>query len=425
MVQIEGSEVWCDRSFPTWCTEAKGDRPLKILARDGDFLGTGLDQDDLHFTYRDSDGESLALERRGDVLLCNGKPVSLRLSEGGTGWEWLRKASSRDLSDLRLVGIEGEKDSLDFPLLLKLARVRPDIGLFFQDDIDQPDVLRLLSLFEPKVLSIELEALAPQFEVLEPKLRKLRVLWAGGDDYEGAMDFLARLPKLHTLVLLDWEPGKTGGIPSGCRNLSSVTVFNGDLELEHLGFLKNVTSLRELTLAESAGLTDITALGAFPELRKLAFWGCKNLKDLSILERLPKLAWLGFPENTTQEAFAAVVAGHPSLEVVELVGCDDIRDLSPLRSLGNLQAAIVLTDEVDVGVLQDLKSLRYLALPEDTFEDEAAAKIVALERALPDTVIVPAEPFCLGSGWILLLLFPAAAILRLCWGQIWRSESDA
>ena len=74
-------------------------------------------------------------------------------------------------------------------------------------------------------------------------------------------------------------------------------------------------------------------MAAFPDLRKLVFAGSEALDlDLSVLERLPRLAWLGFPQNTTQEAFARVIASHPDLKVVEL-GSEKVRDLSPLRSL--------------------------------------------------------------------------------------------
>ena len=58
----------------------------------------------------------------------------------------------------------------------------------------------MVSLFEPRLLVIRLDALSARFEVLESRLGKLEMLV---DRRRGAsLDFLPRLPRLHTLVLL-------------------------------------------------------------------------------------------------------------------------------------------------------------------------------------------------------------------------------
>jgi hypothetical protein len=54
-----------------------------------------------------------------------------------------------------------------------------------------------------------------------------------------------------------------------------------------------------------------------------------------------------------------------------------------------------------------MKSLRFLALSKEAFEEPK--DIERLKKALPECRIVKAEPFCLGSGWILLLL-PTVAL---------------
>lgn len=403
VVQMEGIKTCINFQhmhgfFPT----ARDGRPVGVLARDGDILFG----EDFTFPYRETDGESLVLDLRGEVLFLNGKPVSLLLSDKGKGWDWLRGASPEDLTDLRFLGFAGDAEDLDWPLLRKVAQARPGIWLS-SPDIDQADVVaRFVSLFEPHGLLIQPAILAERFEELKPRLAKLEWLMLGDEDenYQGTLDFLSQLPQLHTLSLL-FEG--VGTIPSGCRNLRSVSIAGGK-GVKDLFSLRNVTGLRELVLVGFHEVEDISALAAFPELRRLAFLGGKNVRALSVLDQLPRLAWLGFPQNTTQEAFAQVLAGHPGLEVVELVACDNICDLSPLRSLRHLQAAIILTKEVDVGVLQDLKGLRYLALREDAFQGEKAA---ALEQALPDTFIARFDTFCLGSGWILLLA-PATLLLR-------------
>lgn len=413
VVQLKGVESSCIY-LPTWCSIASADRPAGVLARDGDLISFKSDKKEHVFFYRGTDGESLVLDVQGDVVLLNGKAVSLGLSEKGT--EWLRKASTEDLAGLRLLQFGERAKALEFPLLEKLARVRPDIALLLHK-IDQPDIVaRLLSLFEPHFLSIDLKVLSTRFDVLEPQLAKLKILWTDG---EGSLDFLPRLPRLRTLWLSDWARAGSGAIPGGIRNLRSVTLWGGK-GVQDLSLVKNVTGLQELVVwgkEDDLNLKDISALAAFPDLRKLVFalHEPKNVLDLSVLERLPKLAWLGFPGNTTQEAFAKVIASHPDLKLVELRS-ENVRDLSPLRRLRSLKALTLWQVKVDVGALQDLKSLRYLALPDDAFKGDAAKNTAALEKALPETFVAQAAPYCLGSGWILLLL-PAIVLLRRLWSR--------
>lgn len=229
VVQIQGVEKVC-KYPPAWCIAARENRPVGVLARDGDLFSAGKDHQ--LFLYRDSDGESLVLETRGEVLLLNGKAISIRLSDKDTSAKWLRTASIGELPTLRLLVIS--------------------------------------------------------------------VLWT------------------------------------------------------------------------------------------------RNARDLSVVEQLPRLAWVGFPENTTQKEFDRIVANQPDLEVVE-IRSEAIGDLSLLLSLRHLKALLIVQKSVDLDVLRQLKGVRYLAVSKDWFKSEAAETIKALEQALPDTFVAP---FCLGSGWI-------------------------
>jgi hypothetical protein len=96
--------------------------------------------------------------------------------------------------------------------------------------------------------------------------------------------------------------------------------------------------------------------------------------------------------------------------VLELIDCDRISDLAPLKGYTGLRA---LTLDIDVENLQpvyDLEGLDLLVLAEDFFEDPLV--IGEIRQAMPDTRIVAGGGFCLGSGWI-LLLFPALILLVL------------
>jgi hypothetical protein len=420
VVKVTGVEELCDVAMSS-CSGTRAGRPAAILARDGDIFSSKKGP----FIYRENDGESLVIED-GEVVLLNGKTVSVLLEDGGKGWEWLRKASAGDLASLRLLVFGAKRETLDFSVLEKVAQIRPDLGLLWEsgppDETDR--VVRLLTVFEPRILQIKLGVLSARFDELEPRLTKLEMLWTVG---EGSLDFLPRLPRLRALWLEKWLRAGSAEIPSGVRNLRSVAI-RGGVKIEDLSFLRNVRGLQELRLfLDVNGLKDVTALAGFPELRKLEFVSpdSKNVQDISNLGRLPKLAWLKFPYNTSQETFAKVIASHPDLEIV-VVRSEHIRDLSPLQSLRHPRAAILSLKGVDLAPLYQLKSLEYLGLHKDYFKGDAAKKTEALEKALPSTFVAQAEPFCLGSGWILLLL-PVMFLFRSLWsrGQSLGTEAHA
>jgi hypothetical protein len=94
--------------------------------------------------------------------------------------------------------------------------------------------------------------------------------------------------------------------------------------------------------------------------------------------------------------------------VLELVSCDSIKDLSPLEDYSGLKALTLDFDVQDLKPLYQLTGLELIVLSEDFFEDSLA--ITEIQQAMPDTRIVAGGGFCLGSGWILLLV-PAIIVL--------------
>jgi hypothetical protein len=124
---------------------------------------------------------------------------------------------------------------------------------------------------------------------------------------------------------------------------------------------------------------------------------------------LPLLRWMTFSSNVTQEEFNLFIDKHPGLEVIELIkntGIISLQSLSKLRELYGL----ALNDTVtDIATIKSLSSLKYLSLPHDFLADPV--KKAEIKRSLPGTRIVANEGFCLGSGWLLLLI-PLVLILR-------------
>jgi hypothetical protein len=183
--------------------------------------------------------------------------------------------------------------------------------------------------------------------------------------------------------------------------------------------------IEELSLVASLGrdgkITSLSGLERFSNLRTLILNGSGGIGDLSALKSMKKLKWVGLPPGITQEQFSTFIGEHPAIKIVELIKCSEIMDLSPLQRLTGLTGLIVAqySGEFDaVDQVNQLKSLEFLGLPIDTFDNDPEI-LVQIRTALPHALVVPTSPFCLGSGWILLVM-PLAALMRIAgsWARI-------
>jgi len=169
--------------------------------------------------------------------------------------------------------------------------------------------------------------------------------------------------------------------------------------------------LKSLHLVECDTLSDIHTLNQFTSLKSIGFTQCGKISDISVINNIPSLTWLSFPLNITQVNFAGITDHLLFLQVMELIGCEEINDLSPLEKLNDLRAITLDVPVTDFTPLYQLTGLELIILKDDVFEEQGEA-ISELQDALPDTQIVPGGGLCLGSGWILLLI-PLILIIRL------------
>jgi len=222
-------------------------------------------------------------------------------------------------------------------------------------------------------------------------------------------------------------------------NIQMLTLLHIHEDSLDYRLLSQLTSLEQLSFTEESGsgiYGNLFEINHLHSLKQLLFFGCNmlnlsELKDLTHLEllslpfcdkatnitainQLPKLKWISFPHNTSQQEFDEVIAGHPALEVVELFDCPHITDLRSLRSLYNLKGIIVMNFEneghrqpVDYRALYDLKHLDFVHFPHQIYEDSIPIEmdiINSLHDELPQTSILAVAGLCLGSGWLLLVL---------------------
>jgi hypothetical protein len=378
-VRIQGGEAWYNL-FPSWITWGSftvGEKDVGMLLRDGDVLiptGEGP-----LIEYRSGDGARLNVATAEDRTLLSGKTVALLLKTGESGWEWLKNAATEDLSSLRLIVMPGEIDAGHLEILKRLSSMNPHVGLWVESD----SVLRqLLPLFTPRFLSTGGGVIGADLSKELSRQKQLVTVICSADE-PGSLDFLSALPGLRRLAISEWDPAVTGPIPQGLRELKSLVVAQSDIA--DLSALSGVSrGLEELSLVICESLADLSGLESFANLRTLILNG-SGPPDLFNAAGLQNLRWLGLPSKITQDRFAAVLKAHPDLRILEVVGCENVKDL------------------------YSMKSLRFVGIPVAVYTD-SPERAEALEKALPDAMVVAGRPLCLGSGWILALV-PAAVLL--------------
>ncbi|HPD14836.1 MAG TPA: hypothetical protein PLE19_07795 [Planctomycetota bacterium] len=429
-VRLHGVTAACSyaNSYLAWMTQARKDRPPGLLVRDGDLLflerkterkeGDDKAEETRHegvYLYRASDGAEVTLAADDWSLKLGNDVVSLRLADKPEPWAWLEKADRDTLAKVRFARFEGELAVARVPLVRKLAEASPALGL----GIEQAVTARfVLPLAKPKQLVGGQFLLEAGAGALVPHLADLEFLCLNVEAEHRNLSILGRLPRLQALVLANWDPLANGPLPPGMERLRSLTLAAG--KLEDLVPIAHLTGLDELRVHGCAALTEVDSVGALANLKALSFSRCEKVASLAALGKLKGLKALGLPAKTTQEQFAAAVREHPALQLVEMIGCKDVGDLMSLRGLRDLQALVLVGVPAGTAPLRDVKTLRFLALDGEVFT-QAAGDVAALEKALPECVVVEGGGMCLGSGWILLLL-PVAA---LAWLAAWHRRRRA
>ena len=190
------------------------------------------------------------------------------------------------------------------------------------------------------------------------------------------------------------------------KSLESLSIIESDIY--DLSPIATSSRIRNLNLIYCETLKEIGSAVDLDGITCLGLTGCENITDIPAILQMPQLTRLSVPGNISQMEFADIINWHSTLQVLELIGCDNITDLSPLEHYSGLKALTLDFDIHNLKPVYQLAGLELLVLAEDFFEDSLA--ITEIQQAMPETRIVAGGGFCLGSGWILLLI-PAVIIL--------------
>ena len=385
----------------SWVGYGKGDGKLSVLARDGDLVmleRTGAVE--IPFAYSKRDGPHPEV-RADDFRVWIGENlVTLILSSEAFDPEWVLEAEEEELAGIRLCLMDDSPfpESPAFDRAMKrLARIRPDAGWV----VKHPgDLDRVLSLFTPKrIWIIDEDPVSEETWERVRQLKELRVLTINAESLEG-MGELRPPEMLRHLTLCEWNPDRLRLSEKGWDSLSSLTLSASPAAA--LTGLDPLRGIRELHLRHCKELNDISGIEKLTGLKAVTISGSPDLRDIGPLVKTTDLAWLGLPEPTTQAQFEAVIGQNRGLRYLELIRCRHVKDLLPIRGLKDIEVLVLLSKEKGARPgIPRLERLRLLALSEDAYEDSDYIGRIGKEH--PDCEVIKAAPYCMGSGWILLL----------------------
>ena len=399
IVKLKGGDAYTNfaRSDFEWITGADVDSISALPLYDGDLIYVLSDSDELPFhRYKEEDGNYLDFYLDDFLLFMNGNVVAFELSEDENFMDWLKEIDSQDIHDLRYISVTTYSSDTHYPYLKKIARIKPDIGLFIAEDIT--DLGDILDLFDP----VWIAAGGCQFdEKTKKKLsneKNLELLYIGEDSWD--LNMLSKLPKLETLILIETSLPENNEPLVKNNNLKSLTIMkSGIRDISSLGSLTNLT---ELNLLDCDSLTSINSIDKLKNLQCLSLINCENLKDIEVLEKMPSLKWISFNPHITEKELDDFIKDHKSIEVVELISCMNISDIRPFKKLKKLSCFTYFETDIDLNSVYELKGLEYLSLPDSIYAD--VLNIEKIQEKNPNCVIVPNAGFCLGSGWLLLII---------------------
>jgi hypothetical protein len=218
------------------------------------------------------------------------------------------------------------------------------------------------------------------------------------------------MPELKQLLLteIDDDVVLTDNFLINNKQIERVIIqTSGILDISILNPLDN---LKALVINVSEGVRNLDLLNSHSKLEVLSVTGDELIYDPGFI-KLPALRWMTFTSEVTQEEFNSFIETHPDLEVIELIKNDTIRSLQALSKLRKLYGLSINDTVTDISAVKTLSNLKYLSLPQDFLADPVNK--AEIKRSLPGTLVGANEGFCLGSGWLLLLV-PLVVILRFC-----------
>jgi hypothetical protein len=316
---------------------------------------------------------------------------------------WFENMNLKDFSALQFVSTGSKLPEGYLPYLSKLAEIKPDAGLSGVDSFGE--MKELLKIFKPRYIAgVSLHR--SDNEILSG-LSNLEILIASLEDSAEYYP-LPHMPELRQLFLTENNEDAVlkNNFLENNRQIEKVIIQN--YGIFDFAILEPLNNLKELVVSGSDSIINLALINNNKKLKVLSVTG-DNLVYNPDMIKLPSLRWMAFSSNVTQNEFNLFIETHPGLEVIELIENETISSLMSLSKLSKLYGLTVTDTVTDVASVKTLSNLKYLSLPFD-FLDDPVNK-AEIQKSLPNTRIVANEGFCLGSGWLLLII-PLVLLFR-------------
>lgn len=385
--------------------ESDSSNPTAILAGSGDLITLNEEQ---MFYYRESAKNKFLFRTSDGSTYLNDKIISIDISDKVDMIPWFKKMNSTDISSLDFLNINSDIPENYFPYLSDLAKIRPDIGFVYNGDLK--DIAMLFEIFNPRLV-VGAELSQQEYNLL-PGLTNLELLMVSLSDTVNMIP-LPFMPHLKQLFLTCGDK-KIFMADNYLTNNKQVERFmmSGSGSF-NFSLIRPLINLKELIIKGFDSAKNFDLIKNHKHLELLSITNEKFKYDRT-LNKLHDIRWMTFSSNVTQDEFTSFIENHPDLEVVEIIRNDTITSLQPLLKLSGL-FGLSLTDTItDFTTIKSLKHLKYLSLPDAVYDD--SIKNGELRNLLPDTRIVANDGFCLGSGWLLLLI-PFVLLFRVLSGH--------
>ncbi|HBZ20688.1 MAG TPA: hypothetical protein DEO60_06145 [Bacteroidales bacterium] len=387
------------KSYLLMLHEPDSINPALIMGSKGDLFWC----DEYIFEYNNSIAQKkFKLANTDTFLYVNDKIYSINIPVKNDTTPWFNALRNYDFSELQFINVKSEFPDSYSKDLTALAEIKPDAGIFLQGDFS--DMTELLEIFNPRIIA-GTSLTGNDYDQLS-RLTKLEVLMITLKD-SLITDPLPFMPELKQLILTELD--KDVVLPENFlvnnKQIERIIIqTSGSLDISLLNPLDN---LKELVLNVSHEVINPDLLNHHTKLEVLSVTGDELIYDPDLVS-IPGLRWIAFSSNVTQDEFNSFIDNHAGLEVIELIRNDTIGSLQALKKLRNLYGLALNEAVTDIATIKTLNSLKYLSLPHDFLADPE--RNADIKRSLPDTRIGANEGFCLGSGWLLLLI-PLVLIL--------------
>ena len=377
----------------------------KLVASKGDliYLSTVAEKDMPEYFFRRGDSTTLSIRVENDAIFMNNSLAGFSLSKDSSSWNQFLSLDPESVRQLDFIYLEDSLDDIHVSQIETFRDYFDEVGIVseYQVYLDA-----LLPILKPVWLQIYIDSEMTMSPQSVECLSDLELLNADRTTLQKG-NLIPCCKNLKQLIINEWSKQDTIKLYlDNLKHLESLTLI--DYPFDDLSYIEFPVSLTRLQLIGCSRLSDISKALSLNKLRSFSLAGCESVFDVIKIDTFSNLQYLSLPSNITQEEFNTILSGSEKLEVLEMIDCDSVKDLSILKSIESLRV-LSLDQKIELAGLSDLDQLELLLLNPDVLSD--SLEYEQLKNALPDTEIFPGGGFCVGSGWILLIL-PLLLVMR-------------